>query len=127
MKRPTGGTVSQRYEQRAQHEVGPHDWELLGHVVEIWPRRDLVFSFFFFLFPFSFFPFSIFFSILFSNPVQIQTPILNFQISTPKYNSNIKVNPIFIIIYFSPYYLIMEVINYFIKIFSLIFRFIFHL
>jgi hypothetical protein len=52
MKRPTGETVSQRYEQRAQHEVGPHDWELLGHVVEIWPRRDLVFSFSFFLFSF---------------------------------------------------------------------------
>jgi hypothetical protein len=44
-----------------------------------------------------------------------------------KYNSNIKINSIFIIIYFSPYYLIMEVINDFIKILFLIFLFISHL
>jgi hypothetical protein len=44
-----------------------------------------------------------------------------------KYNSNMKINYLFIIIYFSPYYLIMEVVNDFIKISFLIFLFIFHL
>jgi hypothetical protein len=48
-------------------------------------------------------------------------------ISTLKYNSNVKINPLFIIIYFSLYYLIMEVINGFIKISFLIFRSMFHL
>jgi hypothetical protein len=44
-----------------------------------------------------------------------------------KYNSNIKINYLFIIIYFSPYYLIKEVVNDFTKISFLIFLFIFHL
>jgi hypothetical protein len=33
-----------------------------------------------------------------------------------KYNSNVKINPLFIIIYSTLYYLIMEIINGFIKI-----------
>jgi hypothetical protein len=40
-----------------------------------------------------------------------------------KYNSNVKINPLFIIIYSIIYYLIMGVLNGFIKIFFLIFFF----
>jgi hypothetical protein len=71
--------------------------------------------------------FSIFFLFLISSLFQVYN--IQFKFKTPfefydlKYSSNVKINPLFIIIYSSLYYLIMGVINGLIKFSFLIFCF----
>jgi hypothetical protein len=67
------------------------------------------------------------FSILFSNPTQIQTPILNFKFPSVKINTNVNINSTVynVIIYSFLYYLSIKIINDFIKISFLTFYFIF--
>ena len=68
-----------------------------------------------------------FFSILFSNPIQIQTHVFNFNFLSVKINPNVNINSTVynIIIYSFPYYLFMGEINDFIKISFLTFYFTF--
>jgi hypothetical protein len=72
------------------------------------------------------FSFSLF-SFLFQIPTQIQIHVLNFKFPSVKINPNVNINSTVskIIIYSFPYYLFMEGINDFIKIFFLIFYFMF--
>jgi hypothetical protein len=72
------------------------------------------------------FSFSLF-SFLFQIPTQIQIHVLNFKFPSVKINPNVNINSNVynIIIYSFPYYLFIEGINDFIKIFFLIFYFMF--
>jgi hypothetical protein len=72
--------------------------------------------------------FSLIFSILFSNPIQFQTHVLNSQFSSVKNNLTMDIISIIynINIYYFPYYLYMEEINDLIKIsFSIISFYVF--
>jgi hypothetical protein len=105
-------------QKRAASEVGPRGRGDTGsraregrRIPFWWPNLEFIF----------------FFPILFSNPIQIQTPILNFKFPSAKINTNVNVTFTVYntIIYPFPCYLFMGGINGFINISFLIFYFMF--